>query len=200
MSNHGLTPESNITTISSLHKNIILALNRNWQAINTTTPALAFAQMATGVATALDIEGHEAMTPTIWDDWQALPVRDTDNPIGTVHGPVRVPTIIVLARYNRVPLKRPKFNPRAIRDRDGGRCQYTGHPLSIDEGNIDYVMPRSRGGLTSWENCVLAAKDVNTRKAERTPKEAGLLRRSAPTEPRMVPMTALLRNTHQIPA
>ena len=185
--------------MSNLHKNIVLVLNRNWQAINTTTPALAFAQMATGVATALNIEGHDAMIPTIWEDWQKLEVRETDNAIGTVCGPVRVPTIIVLARYNRVPLKRPKFSPRAIRERDGGRCQYTGRTLSIDEGNIDHVMPRSRGGLTSWENCVLAAKDVNTRKADRTPQEAGLRLRTVPTTPREVPMTALLRNTHQIP-
>lgn len=185
--------------MSSLHKNIVLVLNRNWQAINTTTPALAFAQMATDVATALAIEGQDAMTPTTWEDWQTLPVRETDESIGTVHGPVRVPTVIVLARYNRVPVKRPKFSARAIRERDGGRCQYTGRPLTPDQGNIDHVIPRSRGGPTSWENCVLAAKDVNTRKADRTPNEAGLRLREAPQAPRELPMTFLLKNSHGIP-
>ena len=46
-----------------LHKTIVLVLNRNWQAINTTTPALAFGQMATDVATGLDIQGRDWMVP-----------------------------------------------------------------------------------------------------------------------------------------
>ena len=102
MSNHGLTPHLEHHHHEQPTKNIILVLNRNWHAINTTTPALAFAQIATSVTAVLVIENHEAMTSTIWDDWQALPVRVTNNAIGTVYWPVRVPTIIVLARYNRV--------------------------------------------------------------------------------------------------
>lgn len=184
--------------MSCLHKHIVLVLNRNWQAINTTSPAMAFAQMATDVATALDIQGTDSMVPTPWEDWQDLPVRNTDAFIGTVHGSVRVPTVIVLANFNRVPLKRPKFSARAIRERDGGRCQYTGRPLAPEEGNIDHVVPRSRGGATSWDNCVLAAKDVNSRKADRLPKEAGLRLLAEPRAPREVPMTFLLRNFHGI--
>ena len=49
------------------------------------------------------------------------------------------------------------------------RCQYRGKPLGSGEGNIDHVLPRSRGGKTSWENCVLASKDVNSRKGDRLP-------------------------------
>ena len=184
--------------MSCLHKNIVLVLNRNWQAINTTTPAMAFAQMATDVATALAIHGRDSMSPTPWSEWQNLPVREGDESIGTVKGSIRVPTVIVLANFNRVPLKRPKFSARAIRQRDGGRCQYTGRHLAPDEGNIDHVLPRSRGGNTTWENCVLAARDVNSRKADRTPKEAGLRLLVPPRPPREMPMTALLRNVHDI--
>ncbi|MDF1853728.1 MAG: hypothetical protein P1U85_23040 [Verrucomicrobiales bacterium] len=57
---------------SILHQNIVLVLNRNWQAINTKTPAEAFCQMATDAATALDIQGADFMVPTKWDDWQQL--------------------------------------------------------------------------------------------------------------------------------
>ena len=184
--------------MSCLHKNIVLVLNRNWQAINTTTPALAFAQMATDVATGLAIEGLDAMIPMTWEDWRNLPVRESDASIGTVNGLLRVPTVIVLANYARVPMKRPKFSAAAIRERDGNRCQYTGRKLAREEGNIDHVMPRSRGGLTTWDNCVLAAKDVNTRKADRTPKEAGLRLQNVPSTPREVPTTFLLRNLHGI--
>lgn len=185
--------------MSILHKNIVLVLNRNWQAINIKTPADIFCQMATDVATALDIQGNDWMVPTKWEDWKTLPVRESDFSIGTTHGAIRVPTVVVLSRFSKVPMKRPKFNARNLWARDGGRCQYTGRELRPGEGNIDHVVPRSRGGATSWENCVLAARDVNSRKANRTPDEAGLKLITKPREPREVPVTVLLKNVHDIP-
>lgn len=184
---------------SILHQKIVLVLNRNWQAINTRTPAEAFCQMATDAATALDIHGKDWMIPTRWEDWLQLPVREGDASIGTASGQIRVPTVIVVANFARVPMKRPKFNSRNVWDRDGGKCQYTGKALRPGEGNIDHIMPRSRGGQTTWENCVLAAVEVNSKKADRTPEEAGLTLKRKPTAPRELPVTALLRNTHDIP-
>ena len=80
-----------------LNKTTVLVLNRNWQAINVRTPAEAFCQMATDVATALRIEADNEMYPVKWADWLKLPVREVDNSVMTAHGPVRVPTVIVLA-------------------------------------------------------------------------------------------------------
>ncbi len=184
---------------SILHKNIVLVLNRNWQAINIQSPAEAFCQMATDVATALDIQGEHWMSPSKWEAWKELPVREDDCSIGTTSGLIRVPTVIVLSNFARVPMKRPKFNSRNLWVRDKGRCQYTGRNLHPGEGNIDHVMPRSRGGETTWENCVLAAREVNTRKANRTPAEARLKLQRQPKVPREVPVTALLKNIHGIP-
>jgi 5-methylcytosine-specific restriction endonuclease McrA len=96
-------------------------------------------------------------------------------------------------------MKRPKFNARNLWERDGGRCQYTGRRLRPGEGNIDHIVPRSRGGATSWENCVLASREVNSRKANRTPEEAGLKLLGSPRAPREMPVTRLLRNVHGIP-
>ena len=181
-----------------LNKNSVLVLNRNWQAINITTPAMAFCQMSTDVATGLDIAGVDQMVPTRWEDWRQLPVREGDSSIGTPAGRIRVPTVVVLANFSRVPMKRPKFSTRNLWERDGGRCQYTGRDLRPGEGNIDHVLPRSRGGDTSWENCVIADRSVNTRKADRTPKEAGLRLLKPPRAPREVPVTLMLKNTHGI--
>ncbi len=61
-------------------------------------------------------------------------------------------------------------------------------------------MPRSRGGKTSWENCVLASKEVNSRKADRLPEEAGLRLLKSPTAPRELPSTLFIRNVNRIPA
>ena len=184
--------------MSVLHKNSVLVLNRNWQAINISSPANVFCQMATDVVTALDISGEDEMTPKRWQEWMELPIRPDDFTIGTTNGPVRAPTVVVCSNFDRVPMKRPKFSLRSIWMRDQGCCQYTGKPLTPDNGNIDHVIPRSRGGATSWENCVLASKRVNTRKADRTPEEAGLMLIREPRAPRSVPVTALLRNPNRI--
>jgi hypothetical protein len=76
----------------------------------------------------------------------------------------------VAVNYAHVPKKRPKLSAKNIRERDGNRCQYTGKVLHPDEGSLDHVVPRSRGGKDSWENLVWSAKEVNHRKAAETTK------------------------------
>ena len=198
-----------------LNKSIVLVLNRNWQAINIRTPQEAFCQMATNVATALDIEFDEnpdaaairnpqsalrtsQLRPVTWDEWITLPIRDGDNAVRTVRGAIRVPTVIVAVNYARVPKKRPKLCARTIRERDGNRCQYTGVLLRPDEGSLDHVVPRSRGGPDTWENLVWSSKQVNTRKGNRLPHEAGLKLLKAPRAPKELPVTQLLRNSHGV--
>ena len=187
-----------------LNKTIVLVLNRNWQAINIRTPQEAFCMMATNVATALDIsfgDGSraEALRPVTWDEWITLSVRSQDNAVQTVRGQIRVPMVIVAVNYARVPKKRPKLCEKTIRERDGNRCQYTGTLLRADEGNLDHVLPRSRGGKDEWENLVWADKDVNARKGNRLPHEAGLKLLTVPRAPKELPVSALIRNAHSIP-
>ena len=194
-----------------LNKNIVLVLNRNWQAINIRTPADAFCQMATNVATALEIEAEDPtlrtphsefrasnIRPVTWDEWITLPVRPQDNVVRTARGAIRVPTVIVAVNYARVPKKRPKLSAKNIRERDGNRCQYTGKLLKPDEGSLDHVLPRSRGGADTWENLVWSSKDVNTRKGNRLPHEAGLKLLSVPRAPKELPVTALIRNAYGV--
>src|SRR6266567_7977318 len=175
-----------------LNKTIVLVLNRNWQAINIRTPADAFCQMATNVATALEINSENHIRPVPWDEWITLPLRDRDHAVHTVRGAIRVPTVIVAVNFAKVPKKRPKLCARTIRERDGNRCQYTGKLLQPDVGSLDHVVPRSRGGKDVWENMVWSAKDVNQRKADRLPHEAGLKLLSVPRAPKEVPVTALI--------
>jgi 5-methylcytosine-specific restriction endonuclease McrA len=186
-----------------LNKTIVLVLNRNWQAINIRTPQEAFCQMATNVATSLDIElgdgaRAEALRPVTWDEWITLPVRDGDNAVHTVRGAIRVPTVIVALNYARVPKKRPKLCAKTIRERDDNRCQYTGKLLRPDEGSLDHVLPRSRGGKDEWVNLVWSDKTVNAKKGNRLPHEAGLKLLSVPRAPKELPVTALIRNAHGV--
>jgi len=200
-----------------LNKTIVLVLNRNWQAINIRTPQDAFCQMATNVAAALDIAfdgdpaGEDAsrhlspvtrhasaIRPVTWDEWITLPVREGDYAVRTARGAIRVPTVIVAVNFAKVPKKRPKLCSKTIRERDGNRCQYTGKLLKPDEGSLDHVLPRSRGGADSWENLVWSSKDVNTRKGNRLPHEAGLKLLSVPRAPKELPVSALIRNAHGV--
>jgi 5-methylcytosine-specific restriction endonuclease McrA len=187
-----------------LNKTIVLVLNRNWQAIHVRTPQEAFCMMATNVATGLDIElgdgaRAEALRPVTWDEWITLPVRPQDNAVQTVRGQVRVPTVIVAVNFAKVPKKRPKLCAKTIRERDGNRCQYTGKMLKPEEGSLDHVLPRSRGGKDAWENLVWSSKAVNTKKGNRLPEEAGLKLLSVPRAPKELPVSALIRNANGIP-
>jgi len=186
-----------------LTKATVLVLNRNWQAINVRTPQEAFCMMATNVATGLEIERGdgaraEALRPVTWDEWITLPIREQDEAVHTVRGQIRVPTVIVAVNYAKVPKKRPKLCARTIRERDGNRCQYTGRMLRPEEGSLDHVVPRSRGGKDAWENLVWSAKEVNQKKADRLPHEAGLKLLSVPRAPKELPVSALIRNTSEV--
>ena len=183
-----------------LNKATVLVLNRNWQAINVRTPAEAFCQMATNVATGLEIAGEDHIRPVTWEEWIMLSIRPQDQAVRTVRGSIRVPTVIVAVNYARVPRKRLKFCTRSIRERDPAKrdCQYTGRLLGPEEGSIDHVLPRSRGGPNSWENCVWASREINARKGNRLPHEVGLKLLAAPRVPRELPATALIRNFHGI--
>lgn len=80
------------------------------------------------------------------------------------------PSVMRLSRYVRVPYRRavPMTRSGVLR-RDGRRCAYCAKRADT----IDHVVPRSRGGTHSWENCVAACKSCNSRKADRLLEELG---------------------------
>jgi 5-methylcytosine-specific restriction endonuclease McrA len=81
-----------------------------------------------------------------------------------------------------------KLTKRNIFLRDNFTCQYTGKTVSTKNADIDHVIPKAQGGRTSWENLVVCSKDVNRKKADRTPQEAGLrlLKRPCKPEPQVI--------------
>ena len=184
--------------MSNLNRTTVLVLNRNWQAIDVKCPADAVSMMYSDSATALDIKGKDFMVPYKWSDWIKLPYDEASEYISTVSAKIKIPKVIVLCRFNKVPMKRPKFSLGGIWSRDNGICQYTGKKLSKNEGNVDHVIPRSRGGKTDWSNCVLAHKEVNAKKADRTPDEAGLKLIKQPSIPRHMPLTYYIKNKHNV--
>lgn len=181
-----------------LNKTTVLVLNRNWQAIHAKSPSEAVSMMYSGNATGLDIQGIDRMIPYKWEDWIALTYDEKSDYITTVNGKIKIPKVIILCHFDKVPVKRPKFSLSAVWNRDNNTCQYTGKTLSKNEGNIDHIIPRSRGGKTTWSNCVLAHKDVNAVKANRTPDEAGLKLIKSPSVPKQLPITFYIKNKHNV--
>lgn len=87
---------------------------------------------------------------------------------------IKIPaTLRLVKRVNRRQ-RLPRFKRRILFNRDDWKCQYCTVRLDGDEATIDHVMPTSRGGRTTWLNCVTACKRCNKHKAARTPEEAGM--------------------------
>jgi 5-methylcytosine-specific restriction endonuclease McrA len=93
------------------------------------------------------------------------------------------PIVIRLIVYVRVPrdAHRRKITRRAVFARDGWTCQYCGSRANL---TVDHVIPRSKGGPSSWENIVASCAPCNRRKGDRLPRQAGMHPRHAPRVPR----------------
>lgn len=93
------------------------------------------------------------------------------------------PVVIRLVNYVRVPrdAHRRKITRRAVFARDGWACQYCGAGSNL---TVDHVIPRSKGGLSSWENIVASCAPCNRRKGDRLPRQANMHPRQAPGTPR----------------
>ena len=164
-----------------------LVLNKSWSPVSICTTKKAIAKTMLGLAHILDPETYILYN---FEDWMTLPVREGEKAIRTSRTEVRVPEIIVLSEYERLPQREVKLTRRNLLIRDNYTCQYTGRRISMDTGTIDHVVPRSRGGASTWENLVMCCLEVNAKKADRTPDEAGLKLLKKPERPKWSPVYA----------
>jgi len=191
-----------------------LVLNRNWQPVHVATVARALVLVWNESARVVDPTDFQLYT---WADWSKLKPRDGDDFIQAVRFRLRVPEVITLSGYDRLPLGAVTFSRRNIFKRDHYTCQYCGaqpgsgkkkgtgpicrngpkgasHKLDLspfcEDLTIDHVLPRSQGGVSSWENCVLACVACNKRKADRTPEQARMKLRKQPIRPAWKPLYA----------
>ena len=166
----------------------VLVLNRLWQAVNVCTARRALTLLFEGHAQVVlnDSEGaFQTFSFSQWRDFSArAPHGET---IATVSFKIRVPRVILLVMFDRMPKKEVKFTRHNIFERDRNTCQYCGHIFERKDLNLDHVIPRDRGGPTSWENIVCSCIRCNTQKANRTPQEAGIHLVRKPKRPKWRP-------------
>jgi len=157
-----------------------LVLNRSWLAITTTTVRRALTLVYGEAAQVICPETYEVHD---FESWMERGVRNGDACVRTVRAPIPVPEIIVLSRYDKVPRRRVAFSRRNLYRRDNYTCHYCGRRPTHGRLTIDHVVPRSQGGRTSWENCVLACEECNKRKSDRSAVEAGMALLTRPRAP-----------------
>jgi 5-methylcytosine-specific restriction endonuclease McrA len=169
----------------------VLVLNRSFLPIHITNVRRAFTLLYQGIARAVDGEYRTFD----FESWSELSVaRDTES-IGWVQGRIRVPRVIVLTAFDRIPKRHVRFSRLNIYARDGFTCQYCDKRPARTELNLDHVVPRSLGGKSTWENVVCSCLDCNRRKGGRTPRQARLRLRRKPVRPQWTPFVNLMLST-----
>ena len=165
----------------------VLVLNRLWQAVNVCSVRRAMSLLFQGHAQVVLNDSSDFRTFNFgeWADFS----RTDPHPesISTVSFRIRVPRVILLMVYDRVPRKEVKFTRHNIYERDKNTCQYCGKSFDRSDLNLDHVVPKNRGGPTNWENIVCSCIRCNTRKGHRTPRESGMHLIRAPKRPKWRP-------------
>jgi 5-methylcytosine-specific restriction endonuclease McrA len=166
----------------------VLVLNRSYLPVHVTSVRRAFSLLYQGIARAVS-EDYRTFD---FEEWSQLSgVKDSDT-IGTLTGRIRIPRVIVLVAFDRLPRRHVRFSRINIMTRDRFQCQYCGDRPARAELNLDHVVPRALGGRTTWENVVTSCVDCNRRKGGRTPVQAHMVLIRRPARPRWTPLAHLM--------
>jgi hypothetical protein len=113
-----------------------------------------------------------------------------DNPEDVmIHGgkvAILPPRVIRLTEYHAIPTAKIRFSRLNVYKRDNYTCQYCATVYkrdSMKKINLDHVVPRSRGGRTTWENVVTSCVGCNTKKDDRLPSECNMFPINTPRKP-----------------
>ncbi len=173
----------------------VLVLNRLWQAVNIVGAERAFSLLMQDHAQVIYTGdgSFRMMDVEAWLKQSAdEPPKANEAVIHTVRLSIRMPKVLLLRHFDRLPTQEVKFNRDNLFERDDYRCQYCGELFEAEKLNMDHVIPRDRGGRTSWENIVTSCLKCNSRKANRLPHQAGMHLLKKPERPRWRPFVSSL--------
>lgn len=169
-----------------------LVLNRSWAAVQICSVKRAISLLYQGHAKAIDPESYQAYD---FDDWrdvsQQMVEIDERELVSSTSVTIRIPRVIVLMFYDRLPKRQVRFSRKNIFERDFWTCQYCGVRPSKSDLNLDHVVPRSKGGKTTWDNIVASCFTCNGKKGSKTLKQLGWKLKKAPVRPRWHPTVSI---------
>jgi len=165
----------------------VLVLNKFYTAIRLIPARRAFTLLAKDYAEVITKNNGHFTTHNL-NNWIELSRNGngnnpSDEYVHTASWKIKLPRVIRLFSYSKYPRHDLKFNRHNIIIRDNGQCQYCGKKLPASELSIDHILPRSRGGVYSWENVVASCHRCNTRKGGKLPQEAGMKLLKKPVAP-----------------
>jgi hypothetical protein len=174
----------------------VLVLNQHYAAVRVISARRAFCLLVKEVAEIVSVEDQQFLAYD-FESWREVSQlraryeRENHEWVKCVRFELAVPRIVRLLFYDRLPRTNVKFTRRNIYARDSNRCQYCGKRFATSELSLDHVVPRSRGGVSSWANIVCCCVKCNVRKGGRTPYEARMKLVRQPVKPKRSPMIAL---------
>jgi len=178
----------------------VLVLNRLYMAVHVVGVRRAFGLLCRELAEVIHLE-EGRFANYDFESWREISELKAEfkgpheDWIRSVNFEIEVPRVIRLLFYDRLPRRSLRLNRHTVFARDGHRCQYCGSRLPTSQLSLDHVVPRSRGGTTTWENVVCACMGCNVKKGGRTPKEAHMRLGHRPLRPKRSPLLAVkLRN------
>src|SRR5204863_3442737 len=147
----------------------VLVLDRAWVAGNVDTVCRALPLVDQGVARIVAPDDYSTYD---FDGWvEASQEAKTGHRIHSANFSFCAPEVIVLSVFNGRFSKEVRFSRRNIFERDENTCQYCKKKYDRSELTLDHVIPRSRGGTSTWQNIVLACIRCNMKKGDRLPAE-----------------------------
>ncbi len=176
----------------------VLVLNRLWQAVNVCTARRALTLLFQGQAQVVMENTDGSFRTFNFQEWRNVSENaPADESINAISFRIRLPRVILLFMYDRMPKKEVKFTRHNIFERDKNMCQYCGGVFDRKDLNLDHVIPRDRGGPTTWENIVCSCITCNTRKSNHTPYEAGMNLVRKPKRPKWRPFVQINFTLHR---
>jgi 5-methylcytosine-specific restriction endonuclease McrA len=119
-----------------------------------------------------------------FDEWTTISVGEDEPCVRSEKLRIALPEVIVLSDFNKTVSRKVPFTRQNLYKRDAYTCQYCGTQPGSKNLSIDHVVPKSKGGISTWTNCVLSCLKCNHKKGDRTLKESGMQLRRQPEAPK----------------
>jgi len=172
-----------MVAIANRLKDPVLILNKNWQPVQITTIKEAICLVAKGSARIIEPKTFEVYDLLSWADASKAKAHFGDAVIRSPHLVLLPPEVVVLSKYDGMAERSVVFSRKNIFKRDRYTCGYCGAQPGPESLTIDHIKPRSKGGTSTWDNCVLACLECNKKKADRSLTETGMRLRKTPKKP-----------------
>ena len=184
---------------SSALNGSVLVLNRFYMAVHVVSVRRSLILLYRDLAEVINVENGQYYNYdfSTWLELSEFHLADPENDlddsdwIRSVNFPLIVPRVVRLNFYDKVPRLTLRFNRRNLFARDGNTCQYCAKTMPLSQLSFDHVVPKSRGGKTTWENVVCCCLKCNGKKSDSMPKEVGMKLIRKPVRPRQNPVLSV---------